>query len=163
FLALCGSLLAQQAPPLSPAPKAHLSDINPKPGSFNEPSIAVNPGNPQQAVVAWQVNASAAYSEDGGQSWNIAEGTAPKDYRVSGDVSVTSDSAGHALLCYIAFDRLGTSQYWANGATRNGIFVRRSLDGGKTWEPEAIPVVAHDSTPGTPFEDKPYIVADTSG
>jgi hypothetical protein len=158
-LALCaGSVPAQQLPP---APKAHLVDINPKPGYFNEPSIAINPANPQQLVVAWQVSASAAYSSDGGQTWSIAEGTAPKDYRVSGDVSVAFDAAGHAVLCYIAFDKLGTSQYWAQGATRNGIFIRRSLDGGKTWEADAIPVMAHDSAPGVPFEDKPYIVADT--
>jgi hypothetical protein len=159
WLALCaGSLLAQ---PLPPAPKAHLVDINPKPGFFNEPSIAVNPANPQQLVVAWQVNASVAYSGDGGQTWSIAEGTAPKDYRVSGDVSVTYDSAGHALLCYIAFDKLGSDQYWARGATRNGIFVRQSPDGGKTWDPNAVAVFSHESKPGIPFEDKPYIVADT--
>ncbi|HEY6308580.1 MAG TPA: sialidase family protein [Candidatus Angelobacter sp.] len=160
WFALCaGNLLAQ---PLLPAPKAHVTDINPKPGFYNEPSIAVNVANPQQLVVAWQVNASIAYSSDGGGTWTIAAGTAPTDYRVSGDVSVTFDSAGHALLCYIAFDKLGTSQYWARGATRNGIFVRRSLDGGKTWEANAVPVISHDSTPGIPFEDKPYIVADTT-
>jgi BNR/Asp-box repeat len=153
-----GVLLAQ---PLPPAPKAHVIDINPKPGFFNEPSIAVNPANSQQIVVAWQVNASAAYSADGGQTWTTAEGTAPRDYRVSGDISVTFGSGGHALLCYIAFDKLGSSQYWARGATRNGIFARRSLDGGKTWEANAASVIAHDSTPGIPFEDKPYIVADT--
>src|SRR5260370_3165106 len=158
FLLCAGSLRAQ---PLPPAPKSHLTDINPKPGFFNEPSIAVNPKNPQQLVVAWQVNASAAYARDGGKTWTIAEGTAPRDYRVSGDVSVTFDSAGHAQLCYIAFDKLGTSQYWAHGATRNGIFVRRSPDGGKTWEPDAVSVISHESTPGIPFEDKPYIVADT--
>ena len=151
-------LFAQQLPP---APKAHVVDINGKPGFFNEPSIAVNPKNPQQLVVAWQVNASVAYSNDGGQTWTVADGTAPREYRVSGDVSVTYDSSGHALLCYIAFDRLGTSQYWAHGATRNGIFVRRSLDGGATWEANAATVIAHDSVPGIPFEDKPYIVADT--
>src|SRR5262245_22396368 len=138
---LCFALFAAglAAQPLPPAPKTHVSDINPKPGYFNEPSIAINPNNPQQLVVAWQINASAAYSTDGGQTWNIAEGTAPKEYRVSGDVSVTFDSAGRAFLCYIAFDKLGTSQYWARGATRNGIFVRRSLDGGKTWEASAAP------------------------
>ncbi len=160
FLLSAASLLAQTLPP---APKAHLVDINPKPGFFNEPSIAVNPANPQQAVVAWQVPASAAFTADGGQNWTIAEGVAPNDYRVSGDVSVTYGSAGHALLCYIAFDKLGSSQYWARGATRNGIFVRRSPDGGKTWEPNPATVIAHDSTPGIPFEDKPYIVADTVG
>ena len=161
ILLLCAaSLLAQ---PLPPAPKAHVADITPKAGYFNEPAIAVNPANPQQLVVAWQVKASVAYSTDGGQTWTTAEGTAPKDYRVSGDVSLAYDSAGHALLCYIAFDKLGTTNYWAQGATRNGIFVRRSLDGGKTWEADASTVIAHNSDPGIPFEDKPWIVADTSG
>ena len=151
------ALNAQQLPP---APNSHLVDINSKPGFFNEPAIAINPANPQQLVVAWQVNASAAWSADGGQTWTTAQGTAPKDYRVSGDVSVTYDAFGHALLCYIAFDKLGTNNYWAHNATRNGIFVRRSLDGGNTWEADASTVIAHDSTPDIPFEDKPWIVAD---
>lgn len=153
-------LIAQQLPS---APKAHLTDITPKPGFFNEPAIAVNPGDPRQLVTAWQVNASAAYSQDGGQTWKIAEGTAPKEYRVSGDVSLAYDAAGRAILCYIAFDKLGTTNYWAQGATRNGIFIRRSPDGGQTWEPQAMTVIAHESAPGIPFEDKPWIVADTSG
>jgi hypothetical protein len=148
---------------LPPAPKSHIVDINSKPGFFNEPAIAVNPSNPQQLVVAWQVNASAAYSTDGGQTWTAAEGTAPADYHISGDVSLAFDASGHALLCYIAFDKLGTTNYWAHGATRNGIFVRRSLDGGKTWEKDASTVIAHNSIPNSPFEDKPWIVADTAG
>ncbi|HEU4415606.1 MAG TPA: sialidase family protein [Candidatus Angelobacter sp.] len=160
-LFLCSScLLAQQ---LAPAPKAHLTDITPKAGFFNEPAIAVNPADAQQLVAAWQVNASAAYSRDGGQTWKIAEGTAPGKYRISGDVSVTYDAAGHAILCYIAFDKLGSTNYWAQGATRNGIFIRRSLDGGQAWEAEPVTIISHESTPGIPFEDKPWIVADTSG
>jgi hypothetical protein len=158
---LCSSALFTQ--PLPPAPKAHLTDVTPKPGYFNEPAIAVNPKNPQQLVAAWQINASAAYSQDGGAAWKIAEGTAPREYRISGDVSVAYDAAGAAILCYIAFDKLGTMNYWAHGATRNGIFIRRSPDGGQTWEPDAITVIAHDSTPGIPFEDKPWIVADARG
>jgi hypothetical protein len=161
LLLLCaGCAFAQQLPP---APRAHLSDVTPAPGYFNEPAIALNTKNPQQAVVAWQVPASAAYSQDGGQTWKTAEGTSPKNYRVSGDVSLTYDAAGHAVLCYIAFDKLGTTNYWAQGATRNGIFIRRSSDGGQTWEPEAHTVISHESTPDIPFEDKPWIVADTSG
>jgi hypothetical protein len=163
LLAICllaASLPAQQLPP---APKSHLADITPKPGFFNEPAIAVNPLNPQQLVVAWQINASVAYSTDSGQTWSVADGTAPKEYKVSGDVSVAYDAAGHALLCYIAFDKLGTTNYWAQRATRNGIFVRRSLDGGKTWEANAATVIAHESTPNIPFEDKPWIVAATAG
>lgn len=154
--------MATFAQPLPPAPRAHLNDVTPAPGYFNEPSIAVNPRDPQQAVVAWQVPASAAYSQDGGLTWKAAEATAPKMFRVSGDVSVAYDAAGHAILCYIAFDKLGSLDYWARGATRNGIFIRRSLDGGHTWEQDARTVFAHESTPGIPFEDKPWIVADTS-
>jgi hypothetical protein len=155
-----GSLVAQQLPP---APKAHIVDVTPKAGYFNEPAIALNPRDPQHLVAAWQVNASAAYSRDGGQTWKVAEGTEPKNYRVSGDVSLAYDAAGHAILCYIAFDKLGTTNYWAQGATRNGIFIRRSLDGGQTWEPDAVTVISHESTPGIPFEDKPWVVADSSG
>lgn len=155
-----GSLFAQQLPA---APKAHIVDVTPNAGYFNEPALAVNPKNPQQLVAAWQVNASAAYSTDGGQTWKVAEGTAPKDYRVSGDVSLAYDASGHAILCYIAFDKLGSTNYWAQGATRNGIFIRRSLDGGQNWEPDAVTVISHESTPGIPFEDKPWVVADTSG
>lgn len=160
LLLTSGALSAQQLPP---APNLHLTDITPKPGFFNEPAIAVNPLDPGKLVVAWQINASAAYSVNGGESWRIAEGTAPKNYRISGDVSLTYDSRGQAFLCYIAFDKLGTTNYWAQGATRNGIFVRRSPDGGKTWNDEPSIVIAHDSTPDIPFEDKPWIVADTSG
>ena len=112
------------------APGAKVTDLMAKPGFFNEPSIAVNPKNPEQLVVGYQINASAAYSTDGGQSWSKAEGTAPKNYKISGDVSMVYGSDGAAYLCYIAFDKLGTAYYWAHGATRNGVFVRRSPDGG---------------------------------
>ena len=143
------------------APGAKVTDLMAKPGFFNEPSIAANPKNPEQLVVGYQINASAAYSTDGGQSWSKAEGTAPKNYKISGDVSVVYGSDGAAYLCYIAFDKLGTAYYWAHGATRNGVFVRRSPDGGKSWGPVHA-VIEHATKPGIPFEDKPYIVADTT-
>jgi len=151
--------LAQDLPKV---PQAHVFTLTPQPGFFTEPSIAVNPRNPQQVVAVFQDNAQAAYSTDAGATWQAAEGVAPKDYRVSGDVSVTFDNQGHALICYIAFDKLGSFNYWAHGATRNGIFVRRSLDGGKTWDKDNAPVVEQRTEPGIPFEDKPYIVADNS-
>src|SRR5882757_11309503 len=93
LLVICsGAIFAQQLPP---APRSHVSDVTPRAGYFNEPAIAVNAKDPQQAVVAWQVPASAAYSKDGGQTWKVAEGTTPGMYRVSGDVSLTYDAAGH--------------------------------------------------------------------
>ena len=160
--ALAGSLAAQTAGPLPPAPGVRLVQITPNPGFLNEPSIAVDPSHPKHLVAAWQINASVAWSRDGGKSWTTAAGTAPDGYKISGDVSTTYDDRGHAILCYIAFDTLGTTNYWGHNATRNGIFIRRSLDGGKSWEKNAVAVCAHATQPGIPFEDKPYIVADNT-
>ena len=145
---------------LPPPPAAEVINLTPQPGYFTEPAIAVNPNNPQQVVAAFQDNAHVSYSVDAGRHWEAATGVAPPNYRVSGDVSITYDNHGHAFLCYIAFDKLGTVNYWAHGATRNGIFVRRSLDGGRTWEADHVPVAEQLTEPGIPFEDKPYIVAD---
>jgi len=147
---------------LPKAPQAQVFTLTPTLGPFTEPGIAVNPANTKQVVAVFQDNAHAAYSQDAGRTWQAAEGVEAKNYRVSGDVSVAFDNQGHAVICYIAFDKLGTSNYWAHGATRNGIFVRRSLDGGKTWEADHIPVAEQPTAPGIPFEDKPYIVADNT-
>ena len=154
--------LLSSAQDLPKAPRSQVFTLSPAPGNFTEPSIAVNPENPQQVVGVFQDNVHAAYSSDAGHTWQSAENVDPKNYRVSGDVSTTFDNQGHAFVCYIAFDKLGSFNYWAHGATRNGIFVRRSLDGGKTWEANHIPVAEQTSTPGIPFEDKPYIVADNT-
>lgn len=143
-------------------PQGHVFTLTPSPGHFTEPGVAVNPVSPQQVVAVFQNQAHAAYSRDAGQTWQVAEGVEAKNYRVSGDVSATFDNLGHAFICYIAFDKLGTFNYWAHGATRNGIFVRRSLDGGKTWEPDHIAVSEQPTADDIPFEDKPYIVADNS-
>jgi len=151
-----------QGQDLPKAPQAQVFNLTPAPGFFTEPAIAVNPANPQQVVGVFQDNVHAAYSLDAGRSWQLAEGVDPKNYRISGDVSVAFDNQGHAFVCYIAFDKLGNFNYWAHGATRNGIFVRRSLDGGKTWEADHVPVAEQPTATGIPFEDKPYIVADNS-
>jgi hypothetical protein len=157
-LSIAALLNAQELPK---APDAHVFTLTPTPGYFTEPGVAVNPTNPRNVVAVFQDNAHAAYSMDAGATWHV-EDVAPKNYRVSGDVSVAFDNQGHAFVCYIAFDKLGTFNYWAHGATRNGIFVKRSLDGGKTWEDNHIAVAEQPTEPGIPFEDKPYIVADNS-
>jgi hypothetical protein len=163
---LGGVLLGAQQSPVEPRlaapPEGAVVELVRGEGNFNEPSIAVNAKEPRQVVAAFQSPAGGAYSRDAGKTWSIAPGTAPTDYKVSGDVSVTFDNQGRAFLCYIAFDKLGTENYWAHNATRNGIFVRRSLDGGRTWEKNAAVVIAQKTEPGIPFEDKPDIVADNT-
>ena len=162
FLIVFSVGLTVSAQDLAKPPQSQIFNLTPTPGYFTEPGITVNPANPQQVVAVFQDNAHAAYSQDAGKTWQVAEGVDPKNYRVSGDVSTVFDNQGHAFVCYIAFDKLGTFNYWAHGATRNGIFVRRSLDGGKTWEAEHVPVAEQPTAAGIPFEDKPYIVADNS-
>lgn len=158
-MVLSASLYGQTLPM---APGAEVSLLTPTPGYFTEPAIAINPNNAQQVVAVFQDNAHASYSQDAGHTWHAAEGVASENYKVSGDVSTAYDNQGHAFICYIAFDKLGTFNYWAHNATRNGVFVRRSLDGGKTWEAKQVSVSENSSEPGIPFEDKPYIVSDTT-
>jgi photosystem II stability/assembly factor-like uncharacterized protein len=153
--------MAQGPQSLPRAPQAQVTDLT-KPGHFTEPSVAVNFNDPQQVVVAYQNQANISYSTDAGAHWQQAANVSPTRFRVSGDVSVTYDNKGHAILCYIAFNKLGTFNYWAHAATTNGIYVHRSLDGGKTWEAQPITVSEQHPPPGVPMEDKPYIVADTS-
>jgi len=155
----CVPGMAQQLPL---APGAQVTTLSAAPGTWSEPGVAVNLLNPQQVVVVFQHSAQAAYSRDAGHTWTLASGVTPPEYRVSGDVSVVFDNKGHAILGCIAFDRLGAFNYWAKGATRNGIFLKRSLDGGSTWEQQLRTVIAQPTAPGIPFEDKPYLVADTS-
>jgi len=152
---------AQTPGPLPRAPHAKVTTLT-LPSFSSEPSVAVNAKNPQQVVVAYQSPASIAYSTDAGAHWEHAKGVAPKNFRISGDPSVTFDNQGHAIFCFIAFNKLGTFNYWGHNAGINGVFIRRSLDGGKTWEPKLIAVSEQPQKPGIPFEDKPYIVADDS-
>lgn len=152
---------AQQPSTMPSAPLAHVTTLT-QPGFSSEPSVAVNALNPKQVVFAYQVPASIAYSTDAGASWHSAKNTAPANFSVSGDVSVAYDNQGHAILCYIAFNKLGTFNYWGHATNTNGIYIRRSLDGGKTWEAQPITVSEQQQKPGIPMEDKPYVVADTS-
>jgi len=163
FFAMMSLLAAANfAQGLPKAPNSEVVTVTPMAGYFTEPSIAINPNNPQQVVAAYQDNAHVAYSPDAGRHWLFATGIEPPNYRVSGDVSVTYDNQGHAFICYIAFDKLGTPSYWAHNSSRNGIYVRRSLDAGKNWEAKDIAATEQPNEKNVPWEDKPYIVADNS-
>lgn len=155
---------APAQPSLPRAPGTRVVSISLPATRGNEPGIAVNPKSPNQVVAVYQGPAKVAYSTDSARTFTLAEGTAPSDWRTAGDVSTTFDDKGHAFLCYLAFDRLGTTSYWAHGAGRNGILVRRSVDGGKTWERDAVAVKAFPTghEPNIQWEDMPRIVADNA-
>src|SRR5215831_11142449 len=136
MLATCAAALAQTAP-LPPAPGRHIVTVSPANSRGNEPSIAVNPNDPAQVVAAFQA-ATVAYSTDGAQTFTTAELPPIEGWRGGGDVSVAFDNKGHAYLSTLHFEKLGSMSYWAHGAGKNGILVRRSLDGGKTWEKDAV-------------------------
>ncbi len=160
FATLAPTLGAQTSLPR--APGARVVDVSPLDEHGSEPGIALNPRDPSQIVAVYQGNSRVAFSTDSGRTFTLAQGTAPTGWRVGGDVSTTFDNKGHAFLSFLAFDALGTTSYWAHGAKRNGIFVRRSLDGGKTWEPNAVAVKAYMSSdePNIQWEDMPRIFAD---
>src|ERR1035437_7314383 len=126
---------------LPPAPHRHILTVSPADTRRNEPSIAVNPNNAHQVVAADQP-AAVAYSTDGGQTFAMADLPSIEGWRGGGDVSVAFDNKGYLYLATLHFDKLGSASYWAHGAGRNGIFVRRSVDGGKTWDKDAATVKA---------------------
>ena len=167
--------LAWSQTSLLPAPERQIVTISKPEVRGNEPSIAVNPNNANQVVAVFQP-ATVAYSEDGGKTFSIVDLPPVEGWRGGGDVSVTFDSKGHAYLSTLHFEKLGSTSYWAHGAGKNGIFVRRSLDGGKTWEKTATPVKLFEGDASeegpeshTPeadseshMEDMPRIFADTN-
>src|SRR5215469_3618525 len=159
-LVLAGAVGSAQAP-LPPAPQRHVTTVSPSDVRANEPSIAVNPNNPNQVVAAFQP-AGIAYSTDGGQTFAFADLPAIEGWRGGGDVSVAFDNKGNAYLGTLHFDKLGSASYWGHDAGRNGIFVRRSHDGGKTWDKDAVAVKAFQKEePNMPMEDMPRVFADS--
>lgn len=131
-------------------------------GYHNETSIAVDPAAPGRVAVTYQVPASVSWSDDSGRSWSGGPLPGVAAFQLSGDPSVFFDGEGHLYALYIAFDRPDDYDTLGRAAHRNGIFVNRSDDGGRTWRPRAAPVIFQPEGPGIPFEDKPMGVADES-
>ena len=141
------------------APGAHVVTITPSGETASEPAIAVNPNNPNQVVGA--AGRSAAYSTDGGRTFTAVR-PAGENGRAGGDVSLTFDDKGQLFLSFLWIERNGLPGYWGRGPGANGIFVRRSADGGRTWDREPVAVLAWTgSEPEVKLEDMPRIWADT--
>jgi hypothetical protein len=132
-------------------------------GPWSEPGIALDPRDPSRLLAVYQGPAAGAYSLDSGRTFSPAGVIAPTDWRRAGDVSATFDDKGNAYVSYLTFDKLGTPSYWRHGAGRNGIYVRRSRDGGKRWDaPVAVHAWYTGNEPEMQYEDMPRIFADNA-
>ena len=92
-----------------------------------EPSIFINPKNPNN-IVAGAVLNSYHYSFDGGKTWKM--GRLKSSHGVYGDPCVVADYAGNFYYFHLA-DPDGNN--WASSRILESIIVQKSTDGGKTW------------------------------
>ena len=141
-------------------------------GLFNgEPTIAVNPADPDNLIAGWMHSATlstveilVAFSNNRGLNWSnpISLGHVDTIYTASADVSVAFDWNGTAHLTYIEIepDPAGNvdCEFQINSAE---VLHRRSDDGGTTW---SDPVRVVHSADTTDFSiDRPWVVVDRSG
>ncbi|PYR00004.1 MAG: hypothetical protein DMF97_10380 [Acidobacteria bacterium] len=140
-------------------PGAHVVTITPPGETGSEPAIAINPNNPNQVVGV--AGRWAAYSTDGGRTFTAIQ-PAGDSGRAGGDPSLAFDDKGHVFLSFLSIERNGLPGYWGHGPGANGIYVRHSADGGRTWDHEPVAVIAWTgSEPNVKLEDMPRIWADT--
>jgi len=143
---------------LSQAPGAHVVTITPPGLTGSEPAIAVNPTNPTQVVGV--AGRWAAYSNDGGQTFTPVQ-PAGESGRGGGDASLAFDDKNNLFLSFLSITRNGLPGYWGHGPGANGIYVRHSADGGKTWDQEPVAVLEwKGNEPDIKLEDMPRIWAD---
>jgi len=126
-----------------------------------EPFIAVNPTNTSHVVIAWMgfdgldlIQIKVRVSNDGGMTWQpeVAIPHINPGY-THADPSMDWDSDGNLYLCYIDYHPFGTG-----GKT----LIRRSTDGGFTWDPPVEVIDAWADGFELPI-DRPWLAIDRSG
>jgi PKD repeat protein len=132
----------------------------------NEPSIAVNPTDPNHIIATsndyrlrvepppeHDVRAGYYVSFDGGNTWPgdgiIDISTIPNTY-AAGDPAIAIHDIHNVYYSYIAFNR---------STDDGGVAVSKSTDGGLTW---LDPVVV-DWNSASEFQDKEYLTVDATG
>ena len=92
-----------------------------------EPSICINPANPNQ-IVAGAVLNDVCYSKDGGKSWKCQKLTS--QFGVWGDPCILADSTGTFYYLHLSDP---TGRNWKSKEILDRIVCQRSDNGGKTW------------------------------
>jgi hypothetical protein len=139
-----------------------------QPDTEIEPSISVNPGNPQNVVTVYQEGRIAdggaatngfATSIDGGKTWKTGELPGLTAYPGQGGVF---ERASDAVVAFgpnnVVYANSLVFDFNANNGLRSGIAINVSKDGGLHWGP---PVIIQDDQLGG-LNDKNWIVVDTS-
>ncbi len=181
FIAAAAVLAAATAA-ATPAPAAETNILPQPPGArvvsvprkagdhHHETSIAIDPRDARHVIVSYQQPLAAsgrwapsvAWSADGGACWTVAADIAPRNYPLAADPTVTFDPHGHAFVAYVATEHAEHAPYWGKGGGRNGVFARRSMDGGRTWDAGQSTLIEYAGSKDPPFQDKPYLVADNN-
>jgi hypothetical protein len=112
--------------------------------SPNEPSICINPKNPDE-MVAGANNDNYYFSQDGGVTWE--EGVLVSSYGVWGDPVVVADTNGDFYFFHLSVPD------WPQWLDR--IVCQKSVDGGKTWSDGS-----YMGLNGTKDQDKEWTAVD---
>ena len=127
-----------------------------------EPSIAINPSNPQHLIAAWmgyqfgeKIVIKSSFSMNGGTTWSapISQAHLSPGFS-SADVSLGFDHLGNAYMCYVDYDNVGFTQ--------GQVVVRKSTNGGLSWG-NAVEAINISDCPNKICIDRPWMVVDQSG
>ncbi|MCP4684410.1 MAG: exo-alpha-sialidase [bacterium] len=126
----------------------------------NEPSIAINKhysGDLMNIVVAYNdigKSLGASYSPDSGHFWFDVQ--LPAKWATTGDPSVAADNLGNVYACFLSYE--GTAFY-----DKSGIYVCKSVDGGRTWTPPTtVDELIYTGVQPVKFSDKCMMTVDTN-
>ncbi len=124
-----------------------------------EPTVAINPVNPNNVIVAWmkatspgQISIAYAYTLNQGNTWS-SPALLPHHSSsfTSADVSLQFNTAGTAFICYIDYKSALDSGF---------VMVSKSINQGQTWSNPVNVIGAHE-TSDLPI-DRPWIAIDNS-
>lgn len=178
----CGGGSSPHAPPPATDPQIRITGTTPFESGCDgvpatgtvytssevEPHVAVDPGNPNHLVAAWQQDRwsdgsarglRSAVSYDGGRTWTVS---AAAFTRCTGGTPANGGNYVRASDPWVAIGPSGVT--WTIGittgdaasATASAVLVARSPDGGLTWDPPVT--LIRDQ--GGPLNDKESMSAD---